>query len=83
MHLPVTSGMKRPMESGARIAAQARTLALARQFPGLRTAPGVSPWDPEAPDEWAVSGAPGSGTRWAAVFILNLWNSQRLGKGAV
>jgi hypothetical protein len=76
VHPPATGGMKRPMDSGARIAAQARTIALARQFPSLRTAPGGSPWDPEALDAWAASGVPSSGAGWAAVFILNLWNPQ-------
>jgi cellulose synthase (UDP-forming) len=71
---PATGGMNRPMDSGARLAAQARTIALARQFPALRTAPGGSPWDPEALDASAASGMPGSGARWAAVFILTPWN---------
>lgn len=48
--------------------------ALARQFPALRKAPGVDPWHPETPDEWAASGIASSGERIVVRFLLAVWN---------
>jgi hypothetical protein len=47
---------------------------LAQHFPGLWKAPGVSPWDAVALDEWAASGGPSHGERCAAQFLLAVWN---------
>jgi hypothetical protein len=52
-----------------------RMSALAAQFPSLRGAPGVRPWNPCALDDWAASGA-SSGEKWAVSFLLwAVWNS--------
>jgi len=47
---------------------------LAQSFPGLWNAPGVSPWDTVALDEWAASGGPSHGERCAAQPLLVVWN---------
>jgi hypothetical protein len=47
---------------------------LARQFPVLKGAPGVEPWEPEVLDEWAMSGASGAGARAVTRFLLAVWN---------
>jgi hypothetical protein len=58
-----------------RIMAESRISALAEQFPSLKTAPGVSPWDPDALNEWVATPAhPGDQARRAARFVLNLWD---------
>jgi hypothetical protein len=48
---------------------------LALAFPTLQSAPGVTPWNAKELDNWAFSDAPGSGGKWAARFVLNLWNA--------
>jgi hypothetical protein len=49
--------------------------ALAALFPSMRRVPGTSPWEVEALIEWSNSGAPTSGSIWAARFLLSVWNS--------
>lgn len=52
-----------------------RIQELARTFPSLRGAPGVSgSWDPLALDNWAATVASSGETR-AARFVLGVWNS--------
>lgn len=53
-----------------------RLQKLAHSFPSLRDAPGISAWDPEALDDWAIGPVPGSGAFRSAQFILSVWNSQ-------
>ena len=54
---------------------ESRIIALAGQFPSLKQAPGLSPWDPKELDAWAATPAtPDTQARWAARFLLNLWN---------
>ncbi len=48
--------------------------ALARSFPTLLTAPGLSPWRPDELDRWACGPVPGSGALHAARFVLAVWN---------
>jgi hypothetical protein len=51
-------------------------IALAAQFPILKQAPGVSPWDPKVLEVWAATPATlDARAGWAARFVLNLWNS--------
>jgi hypothetical protein len=47
---------------------------LATSFPCLKKAPGVSPFQPEHLDRWAVSVA-SHGERVTASFILAVWDS--------
>jgi hypothetical protein len=47
---------------------------LALSFPTLRRANGVSPWDPLALNDWAVGPVPSSGGRYAAQFVLSVFN---------
>jgi hypothetical protein len=47
--------------------------ALARSFPTLSAAPGLTPWRPEELDEWAAGPVPGSGALHAARFVLAVW----------
>jgi hypothetical protein len=47
---------------------------LARMFPGLRDADGVDPWDALRLLEWLCGPAPTSGSTWAALFVLGVWN---------
>lgn len=47
---------------------------LARQFPALKNAPGLNPWNPKALDEWASSGDASSGERAVVRFLLAVWN---------
>ena len=50
---------------------------LARQFPALKGAPGLDPWNPTTLDEWAASGLPGSGACVVVRFLLAVWNGSR------
>lgn len=53
-----------------------RMTRLCWSFPTLVHADGVNPWDPERFLRWLLtSGAPGSGARHAAKFVLQVWNS--------
>ena len=57
--------------------------ALCRSFPTLRgNVSGVDPWDPNKFDSWASGPVPGHGARYAAQFILAVWNGRggHLGK---
>lgn len=47
---------------------------LARQFPALKKAPGLDPWDPEEFDSWGADGSTPAGARAAARFVLAIWN---------
>ncbi|MDG3008453.1 hypothetical protein [Paludisphaera mucosa] len=51
-----------------------RMTELAKSFPCLRDATGVSPWEPTELDRWAVSGV-SHGERAAASFVLAVWDS--------
>lgn len=55
------------------MSARESMLALARSFPTLGAAPGLSPWEPEALDDWACGPVPGSGAFHAARFVLAVW----------
>jgi hypothetical protein len=48
--------------------------ALGRLFPSMRGVPGVEPWSVEDLIAWCNSGAPTSGSGWAARFLLAVWN---------
>lgn len=50
---------------------------LARTFHVLVQAPGLSPWDPGAFDDWAAHPARGESTQHAARFVLAVWDNQR------
>jgi hypothetical protein len=53
-----------------------RMTRLCWSFPTLVHADGVLPWNPERFLRWLLtSGAPGSGARHAAKFVLQVWNS--------
>lgn len=47
---------------------------LAVSFPTLSQAEGTRPWNPERLDAWAAGPVPGSGARYAARFVLAVWN---------
>lgn len=47
--------------------------ALANLFPTMRGVPGTDPWNVEDLIAWLNSGAPTSGSRWAAMFLLGVW----------
>lgn len=49
--------------------------ALARLFPSMANVDAVDPWDAAALVCWLNSGAPTSGSRHAAMFLLNVWNT--------
>ena len=51
-----------------------RMSALAGRFPSMRDIPGADPWDEVAILHWCNSGAPTGGSRWAARFLLAVWN---------
>ncbi len=48
--------------------------ALGQLFPSMRGVPGVEPWSVEELIAWCNSGAPTSGSGWAARFLLAVWN---------
>lgn len=48
--------------------------ALANLFPTMRGVPGTSPWDVEQLIAWMNTGAPTSGSWYAAMFLLGVWN---------
>lgn len=47
---------------------------LAKQFPVLKKAPGLDPWNPTTLDEWAASDRQSPGTRAVVRFLLSVWN---------
>lgn len=47
---------------------------LAEQFPGLRGADGISPWNPNCLDIWATERSAEPMGLAAAQFLLSLWN---------
>ena len=61
-----------------------RLAALARTFPGLaakysgRPVPGIEPFDYDRLLSWANGPEPGSGARWAALFILAVHRGRAL-----
>ena len=50
---------------------------LALQFPTLRQAPGVQPWQPQQLERWACGPAPSSAAAHAARFMLAVWDNRR------
>lgn len=50
-----------------------RMTELARTFPCLRNAPGVSPWEPTELNRWAC-GPASHGERVSARFLLAVWD---------
>jgi hypothetical protein len=54
---------------------EARIQHLAKSFPCLQGAPGISPWQPIKLDDWAASGKPSHGEIVTAQFLLAVWNS--------
>ena len=51
----------------------AKMTAIARTFPCLRGAPGVSPWEPTELNRWAC-GPASHGGRVTAQFLLAVWD---------
>jgi hypothetical protein len=47
---------------------------LAKLFPTMIGVPGTDPWNVEQLIGWLNSGAPTSGSRCAAMFLLGVWN---------
>jgi len=58
---------REPVDYGQRMA------ALARSFPSLEFADGLSPWDIDRFERWLRSGA-GHGAKCAGRFVLSVWN---------
>lgn len=54
---------------------QQNMTALAKLFPTMRGVPGTDPWDSVELVDWLNGGAPTSGSRWAAMFLLGVWNA--------
>lgn len=48
---------------------------LARSFHVLEDAPGLDPWEPCTLDVWASHPLRGESTRYAAQFVLHVWNA--------
>jgi hypothetical protein len=48
--------------------------ALAKLLPSMRDVPGTDPWDAVQLVAWCNTGAPTSGSGWAARFLLSVWN---------
>jgi hypothetical protein len=48
--------------------------ALAKLFPSMVGVPGTDPWNVDELVAWCNSGAPTSGSGWAARFLLTVWN---------
>lgn len=49
-------------------------LALAESFHVLADAPGIRPWSPIALDNWANHPIRGDASRYAAQFVLSVWD---------
>jgi hypothetical protein len=47
---------------------------LANLFPTMRGVPGTDPWDVHQLMNWMNTGAPTTGSWWAAMFLLGVWN---------
>jgi hypothetical protein len=47
---------------------------LANLFPTMRGVPGTDPWNVDQLAAWMNTGAPTSGSWWAAMFLLGVWN---------
>jgi hypothetical protein len=47
---------------------------LAKLFPTMRGVPGTDPWDVHQLMAWMNTGAPTTGSWWAAMFLLGVWN---------
>ena len=47
---------------------------IAKLFPDLRHAPGVSPWNPAALDAWAATDEMGVDSKPNVRFLLSLWS---------
>lgn len=50
--------------------------ALAREFPQLKTLPGVDPWDARKFDRASFDMKGGTAFQEAALFVLNVWNDE-------
>lgn len=53
---------------------------LAMRFPSLeraavKTVPGILPWNAKELDAWAASAIPSDGERYAAQFVLSIWDN--------
>jgi len=48
--------------------------ALAKLLPSMRDVPGTDPWNADELIAWCRTGAPTSGSGWAARFLLSVWN---------
>ncbi len=48
--------------------------ALAKLLPSMRDVPGIDPWNADELIAWCRTGAPTSGSGWAARFLLSVWN---------
>lgn len=57
------------------LAPKRRIATLAQQFPTLADADGLTPFDPHRFDAWSANLAPDSQGRFAAKFILSLFDS--------
>lgn len=49
---------------------------LANRFPTMRGIMGTNPWNVDELIAWLNSGAPTSGSKWAAMFLLGVWNPE-------
>jgi hypothetical protein len=47
---------------------------LANLFPTMHGVPGADPWDVHKLLAWMNTGAPTTGSWWAAMFLLGVWN---------
>jgi len=72
----VAAAIERGHELRARWPADGRAamVTLAAGFPSLHGVPGCNPWDAGELVAWLNGGAPTSGSRHAAMFLLNVWN---------
>lgn len=51
-----------------------RMTVLSQLFPTMRGVPGTDPWNVDQLIQWMNSGAPTSGSWWAAMFLLGVWS---------
>lgn len=72
-YLPPSAEVTRGDEIMKRNPAEIMT-ALARQFPVLKKAPGIDPWEPALLDEWAASDRQSTGAKVVTRFLLTVWN---------
>ncbi|WP_428303867.1 hypothetical protein [Lacipirellula sp.] len=53
---------------------------LCESFPSLFNKPGVRPWNQKIFAQWASGPGATSGSRWAAAFVLGVWNGVSVGR---